>query len=99
MLSVGVKNEGPGKNFSAVDTVFEKYALTYNTLQQTTLPRLHKETMQKIDQLSFWGAENIKGRGLQNLSLMERQRPRVWLKKFYQMRDTIFERLPNKIGV
>ena len=100
LLFVGVKNEGRGKNFSAVDTAFSKYALTYNTLQQATLPRLHKETMQKIDQLSFsfWGAENIKGRGLQHLSLMERQRTRVWLKKSYQMLDTIFERLSNKIG-
>lgn len=95
---VGVKNEGRGTNFSAIDVFFEKHAVTNDKKrQQAILPGLHKETMRKIDNLSFsfWGAENIKGKNLQHLSLMERQRTKVWLKKSYKMLENVFSRLPT----
>ncbi len=90
---VAVKNQGRGTNFTAVDAAISKHAALHSTtLQQAILPGLHKETMRKIDTLnfSFWGAENIKDKNLQTLSLMERQRTRVWLKKSYAMLNTIF---------
>lgn len=87
---VVVKNEGRGNNFAAIDSLVGNYygQSLSGMLQLTQLPGLHKETMRKIDKLnfSFWGAENIKGK----LSLMERQRTKVWLRKSYQMLDNVF---------
>lgn len=95
---VGIKNEGRGTNFSGVDATITAHTGQHGEkLQKATLPGLHKETMRKIDKLSFsfWGAENIKDKNLQTLSLMERQRTKVWLKKSYSMLDTIFSTLPK----
>ena len=91
-----VKNEVRGSNFSAVDRALQKHSQQHGTTQrQAHLPGLHKETMRKIDNLSFsfWGAENIKGKELDHLSLMERQRTKVWVKKAYQMLDIAFASL------
>ncbi|SFG38061.1 mobilization protein MobD [Neptunomonas qingdaonensis] len=92
---VVVKNQGRGGNFSAIDSVLEKHTGSTKkiNLQQAVLPGLHQETMRKIDKLSFsfWGASNIKGNGIMHLSLMERQRTKVWLKKSYHMMDCIFK--------
>lgn len=92
---VVVKNEGRGSNFSAIDASLEKHAGSAQKikLQHAVLPGLHKETMRKIDKLSFsfWGASNIKGNGIMHLSLMERQRTKVWLKKSYHIVDCIFK--------
>ena len=49
--------------------------------------------MQKIDQLSSWGVENIKGRSLQYLSLLEKKVTPCLV----QISDRIFEHFPNKI--
>ncbi|SIS97488.1 hypothetical protein [Neptunomonas antarctica] len=94
---VVVKNEGRGTNFSAIDASLTKHvgSARKRKLQQAMLPGLHKETMRKIDKLSFsfWGAGNIKGNGFAHLSLMERQRTKVWLKKSYHMMDYLFDNL------
>ena len=47
--------------------------------------KLHDGTMRKIDKLSlnFWAAGNLTERAEGTLSLMERQRTRVWCKKSY----------------
>ncbi len=89
-----VKNEGRGGDFSEVDELLSQVSEQQRFLQQSTLPALHGATMHKIDKLdfSFWAAANSKESGLQHLSLMERQRTRVWLKKAYAM---IGEKLAN----
>jgi hypothetical protein len=93
---VVIKNEGRGTNFNVIDRALEKHIGT-SLKQQATLPGLHRETMRKIDNLSFsfWGAENIKDKDMEHLSLMERQRTKVWIKKVYQMLDGIFSQLPT----
>ncbi len=93
-----IKNAGRGSNFSAIDTVLENHqGLNGFQSKQATLPELHKETMRKIDALSFsfWGAENLKDKGQQHLSLMERQRTRVWTKKAYAIIDEVLSTLPQ----
>jgi hypothetical protein len=49
------------------------------------LPALHAGTMRKIDKLSFsfWAAVNARGNASACLSLMERQRAKVWQRKAY----------------
>lgn len=64
---VVVKNEGRGSNFSAVDRVLEKHGTNSGpTQRQCLLPGLHKETMRKIDNLSFsfWGLRTLKTKRL-----------------------------------
>jgi len=91
-----IKNEGRGTNFAAIDAVLENAAINIDgKAQHAALPALHRETMRKIDELSFsfWGAENIKDKNLEHLSLMERQRTRVWIKKSYSLFDGLFSGL------
>ncbi len=93
-----VKNEGRGSNFAAVHAVLENApSHTVEKTQHAALPALHKETMRKIDELSFsfWGAENIKDKNLEHLGLMERQRTRVWMKKANSLFDGVFSGLPH----
>ena len=88
-----IKNEGRGTNFAAIDAVLHASASNNGSrTQHAALPALHRETMRKIDELSFsfWGAENIKDKNLEHLSLMERQRTRVWVKKTYSLFDDLF---------
>nr|WP_067286339.1 mobilization protein MobD [Marinobacterium profundum] len=92
-----IKNEGRGTNFATIDAVLHFHPATNSgSTQHATLPALHRETMRKIDELSFsfWGAENIKDKNLEHLSLMERQRTRVWIKKTYALFDELFIRQP-----
>ena len=58
-------------------------------LRQLTLPALHAATIRRIEKLnfSFWAAEHVKDGDAQHLSLMERQRTKVWVKKAYAMID------------
>ena len=89
---VVVKNRGCGTNFAMVDAALERLAGSCNgNLRQATLPALHTETMRKIDELSFsfWGAEHLKEDGLPHLSLMERQRTKVWARKAYSIFDGV----------
>ncbi len=83
MRCIVVKNHGCGSNFSAVEAVI---AANNPAPESIDLPGLHAETMRKIDQLSFnfWAAQNLKDTGTEHLSLMERQRARIWLKKSHQ---------------
>jgi hypothetical protein len=48
--------------------------------------------MRKIDKLnfSFWSAANVKDGETPYLSLMERQRVKVWLKKCYAAFDQLW---------
>lgn len=86
MTCIVVKNQGCGSDFAAVEGVVNGSPNANSALRQATLPGLHAETMRKIDTLSFsfWAAQNLKESGTDHLSLMERQRARVWLKKVYQ---------------
>lgn len=96
MACVVVKNRGCGTNFAATDAVLAAVDMACDkVLAQVELPALHDETMRKIDALSFsfWGAENIKGSDIPHLSLMERQRTRVWVKKAYGMFEGVFSQL------
>lgn len=81
-----IKNQGCGRDFSEVDEILASIPANPNIhLYQANLPALHAATMHKIDKLnfSFWGAVNIKESGGKHLSLMERQRTKVWQKKAY----------------
>ncbi len=93
MRCIVIKHKGRGNNFSAVDSVITSATVaTTDKLLQATLPALHAETMHKIDELnfSFWGAENLKENGIEHLSLMERQRTKVWLRKAYAIVDDVY---------
>ncbi len=94
MQCVVVKNQGCGKNFQAVDALIQGNASPVTTI---TLPGLHAETMHRIDDLSFsfWAAQNLKDDGAEHLSLMERQRARVWLKKAYAALEQALGNLMN----
>ncbi|TXS94100.1 mobilization protein MobD [Parahaliea maris] len=83
MDCVVVKNHGCGKNFTAVDALVQGGE---TPASEVSLPGLHPETMRRIDDLSFsfWAAQNVKDDNADHLSLMERQRARIWLKKAYQ---------------
>ncbi len=90
--SIVVKNYGCGGNFSAADKVIQAAAAS---TREANLPALHAETMRKIDNLSFsfWAAQTLKDDTAEHLSLMERQRARIWLKKAYQELDQVFASL------
>ena len=92
---VVVKNKGCGSNFAAVDKVLAALpSESKGNVKEFTLPALHGETMRRIDELSFsfWGAENIKEGALPHLSMMERQRTKVWGKKAYAIFDAVYAR-------
>ncbi|MDO6514416.1 mobilization protein MobD [Neptuniibacter sp. 2_MG-2023] len=80
-----VKNYGCGNDFSGIEALahFNADPLKVPVLRQMSLPALHESTINKIDKLglSFWGAINVKDSESKHLSLMERQRSKVWLKK------------------
>ncbi len=93
---VVVKNFGRGQDFSEIDSlpaVLEAEA----SVQQLALPALHAETLRRIDKLnfSFWAAINTKEAHTPHLSLMERQRTRVWTRKVNMMIDTIMQAAAN----
>jgi len=76
-----VRNHGRGEDFSLLDEQLEGAGfLGANTLD---LPALHANTMRKIDRtnLNFWAASNLEQGLTDGLTLMERQRVRVWKRK------------------
>lgn len=87
-----VKNLGCGDNFSLFDDAPVKEQALELGAKIVTLPALHSPTMLKIDatNASFWAAvhnnDNKAG-----LSLMERQRAKVWLRHVYQALDAIHD--------
>ena len=98
LYCVVIKNKGCGNNFSEIDSVLNNaIGNSDGKVQQATLPGLHAETMHNIDKLSFsfWGAENIKEKNLPHLSLMERQRTKIWKKHAYSIFDGVFMGLLN----
>lgn len=81
-----VKNHVRGDDFSQVEAI-PALSDVLSTVDQIDLPALHNGTMHKIDKLnfSFWAAANINDKGSDHLSIMERQRAKVWMKKTYAM--------------
>lgn len=88
LTCIVVRNLGRGATFSELDAFSSASETPFPC--QITLPGLHPATMRKIDVLdfSFWAAVNAKDSGVDHLSLMERQRTRVWLKNAYLAIET-----------
>lgn len=78
-----VRNFGRGGDFTTLENTLRKSGITPQA--EIALNELHDGTMRKIDRLSlnFWAAGNLTEREEGVLSLMERQRTRVWCKKSY----------------
>lgn len=85
-----VKNQGRGADFSQLDesAALEK-ALTMGA-RVITLAQLHEASMRKIDRqnASFWAAINNRAEP-DALGMLERQRVKHWLKKTYEVFDTL----------
>ena len=88
MPTVLVKNLGRGDDFAALDKALAEKGVSAN--YRLELPALRAATMRHIDSLnlSFWGAGHI-SEGDEHLTLMERQRSRVWLNKVYAQIRTV----------
>ncbi|WP_276667115.1 mobilization protein MobD [Thalassolituus oleivorans] len=87
-----VKNMGRGLDFGPADQSIAQVQLPPGSeLNILTLPVLHTATMRKIDELnfSFWGAEHFADASQPHLTLMERQRTRVWVKKAFAEFDQV----------
>ncbi|TGD75154.1 mobilization protein MobD [Mangrovimicrobium sediminis] len=86
MPCVVVQNLGCGSNFSAADAALAATGEAASCVRRASVPELHADTMRKIDNLSlsFWAAQHLKDADTPGLSLMERQRAKMWLKKAYQ---------------
>lgn len=89
---VVVKNRGRGSDFSELESL--PALMTEGAPQQVELPALHSATLHRIDKLdfSFWAATALRD-GSPKLTLMERQRTRVWLKRAYGMFDQVMAQL------
>ncbi|MGV6818836.1 MAG: mobilization protein [Thiotrichales bacterium] len=89
-----IKNHGRGKHFSALLETPIREKLAERSTAQLDLPELHKGTMHKIDRYdaSFWAAVNNKDETLGPcLNLMERQRVKTWLNRFFGQLDSTLE--------
>jgi hypothetical protein len=77
---VVVLNHGRGKDFSTFARSQARAAAEAVGARLMELPELHATTMRKVDHLnvSFWAAAQSNPGGL---SLMERQRVKVWMRK------------------
>ncbi len=86
---VVVKNGGCGKDFSEVEAI--PLLASDASVQQIFIPELHEATIRKVDRqnFSFWAAANLKDAEGAHLSMMERQRTKVWLKKCYAAFDSV----------
>jgi len=75
-----VRNFGRGGDFSLLEDTLASVDAPYSIID---LAELHDGTMRQIDRLNlnFWAAANVNGEGKESLSLMQRQRTRVWIKK------------------
>ncbi|MDE1174368.1 MAG: hypothetical protein PW790_11970 [Parvibaculaceae bacterium] len=86
MKLVVVLNEVRSKIFTTLEESGElDRALAYGA-QVVSVRQLHEGTMQKIDSrsTSFWAAINNPDRDVTGLSILERQRVRVWFQSAYQ---------------
>ena len=85
-----VKNLGRGSDFSQLDDSLAMEKALALGAKVVTLAQLHEASMRKIDRqnASFWAALNDRS-GPDALGLLERQRVKMWLKKSYDMLDTL----------
>lgn len=91
MKLVIVLNEVRSKSFRTLDESGElERALAFGA-QVISIRQLHESTMQKIDSrsTSFWAAVNNTDKEATGLSILERQRVRVWFQRAYEEFDTI----------
>ncbi|HEC74594.1 MAG TPA: mobilization protein MobD [Methylophaga aminisulfidivorans] len=81
---VVVKNYGRGSDFSILDKMLYEAGITPNKVIE--LPDLHTSTMHKVDKhnLNFWRAANVSEQGEDTLSMMERRRVKVWVRKAFE---------------
>ncbi len=90
--AVVVKNLGRGKDFSPLMTPEIQAKLSEREVPVLALPELHGNAMRKIDRIdaSFWAAMNNKNPEIGPcLKLMERQRVKSWLRRFYDQLDEL----------
>lgn len=94
MPFVVVKNHGRGNDFSGIDAVLAKGRAT-RLVGVVDIPELHTATLHRIDKLSlgFWAAINSKSNEGESLSMMERQRTKMWLRKAFQSIGEAFQRI------
>ncbi|ESQ08976.1 MAG: hypothetical protein N838_21215 [Thiohalocapsa sp. PB-PSB1] len=88
---VVVRNFGRGNQFAAFDDSVEHTDAVQAGVHIIDLPALHQATMRKVDHLgaSFWAAANNRD----SLSVMDRQRVKVWLRRVYASLDQIADAL------
>ena len=87
-----VKNLGCGDDFSLFENSPAKHIAEQRGATILELNELHRSTMRKIDRFNFsyWAAANNKETGMGDcLSLMERQRVKVWLRNTYKEFDKV----------
>lgn len=85
-----VKNQGRGTDFSQLEESQALEKAVSLGASVITLGQLHEASMRKIDRqnTSFWAAINDRS-GPEALGLLERQRVKLWLKRSYDMLDTL----------
>ncbi|MGV6857729.1 MAG: mobilization protein [bacterium] len=92
-----IRNHGRGKLFSALQENPIREQLAQRSAVPLDLPELHKASMHKIDRYdaSFWAAANNKDETLGPcLNLMERQRVKTWLNRFFMQIDAALNVTP-----
>lgn len=97
---VVVKNEGRGADFNDIDALVEASAdEEMARVNGITLPALHANTMFKINKLglNFWAAVNAQDQGDNSLTMMERQRTKIWVLKSQAEVASIVGRLAKKV--
>ena len=94
IMASGAGFIGCGGDFSDIDQVIAE-AQAAQLLAVVDIPALHPATLQRIDKLglSFWSAINLKSADGAQLSMMERQRTKVWLRKASQSIDAALQQL------
>lgn len=88
---VVVLNELRGDQFALLESSGTRQRAEALGARFVRLRHLPDATMQKIDQnsLSFWAALNHPDRASTGFSILERQRVKVWLDRFYEGLDRI----------
>lgn len=88
---VVVTNLGRGRDFSLLDGSEIRARAEAAGASFMALPELHAPAMKKIDRLnlSFWAAVHNPEAGAAVLTVMDRQRVKVWLQATYALLDKI----------
>jgi hypothetical protein len=86
-----VRNQMRGDDFRLLDQSGEQARAVDLGARVITIKRLADPIVQRIDagSLSFWAAENDASKSAESLTLMERQRLKVWLRDVRQQLDTV----------